>query len=331
MKGKATPPKFEPPPDAADDHVGILAGQLHLLERFLPDHGLVQQHVVQDAPERVLGVFVLDRVLDRLAYGYAERSRRVGMLLQDVAAGLREVRRARVNLGPVGLHHDAPVGLLVVADADHVDRAIEVHHAAGEGQGGAPLARSGLRGQAPDALLAVVVRLGDGGVRLVAAGRADALVLVVDVGRGVEELFQAAGAEERGRAPEAVDLTHLFGDGNIGLRRHFLLDNRLREDRGESLGPHRLHRGRIQRRLQLEGQIGHQVVPALGDGLLVEEEFRCSTVLALSRCLQLGYQLTAFGVRGSPYETPGTAQKNVVAPLGARKVQGKPSGAIPAW
>ena len=28
--------------DAADDHVGLLAGHLHLLDRLLPDHGLVQ-------------------------------------------------------------------------------------------------------------------------------------------------------------------------------------------------------------------------------------------------------------------------------------------------
>src|SRR5829696_1129405 len=69
-------------PDAADHHVGILAGQLHLLECFLPDHGLVQQYVVQDTPERVLGVVVLDRVLDSLAYGYTERSRRVRVLLE---------------------------------------------------------------------------------------------------------------------------------------------------------------------------------------------------------------------------------------------------------
>src|SRR5215207_7064456 len=86
-------------PDAAHDHIRVLAGQLHLLERFLPDDGLVQQHVIQDAPQRVLGVVVLDRVLDRLAYGYTERSRRVRMLLEDVAACLREIRRARVNFG----------------------------------------------------------------------------------------------------------------------------------------------------------------------------------------------------------------------------------------
>src|SRR5919112_162323 len=163
-------------PDAADDHVGVLAS---------------------------------------LAYGDPERARRVRVLLQDVAASVREVRRARVNFGPVSLHHNAPVWFLIVADADHVDRAIEAHHPAGERQGRAPLARPRLGGQAPDTLFAVVIRLGDGRVRLVAAGRRAALVLVVDVGRGVEEPLQTPGAEERGRAPEAIDLTHLFRDGNV--------------------------------------------------------------------------------------------------------------------
>ena len=196
------------------------------------------------------------------------------MLLQDVASRLREVGGAGVDLRAVGLHHDSPVGLLVVADADHVDRAVEAHHAAGEGDGRAPLARAGLGGQAPDALLAVVVGLRDGGVRLVAARGAHALVLVVDVGRGVERLLQAAGAEQGGRAPEAVDLPHLFGNRNVRVLRHLLLDDGLGEDRGESLGPHGLHRGRVERWLQLERQVGHQVVPALRDGLLVEEVLR---------------------------------------------------------
>src|SRR5215207_4579834 len=214
-EGESDAAEVRAAPDTADDHVGVLAGQLHLLERFLPDHGLVQQHVVQDAPERVLGVVVSHSVLDSLAYGDPERARRVRVLLQDVAASVREVRGARVNFGPVSLHHNAPVWFLIVADADHVDRAIEAHHPAGEREGRAPLARPRLGGQAPDTLFAVVIRLGDGRVRLVAAGRRAALVLVVDVGRGVEEPLQTPGAEERGRAPEAIDLTHFFGDGNV--------------------------------------------------------------------------------------------------------------------
>ena len=58
---------------------------------------------------------------------------------------------------------DAPVGLLVVADAHHVDRAIEAHDPARESQGGVPMAGTGLRGQASDVLLTGVVRLRDGG------------------------------------------------------------------------------------------------------------------------------------------------------------------------
>src|SRR5918994_6858709 len=99
------------------------------------------------------------------------------MLFEYVAPGLCEIRRARMDLGAVGLHHDAPVRLLVVADAHHVDRALEAHDPARESQGGAPLAGTGLCDEAPHALLAVVVRLRDGGVRLVATGGGDAPVL----------------------------------------------------------------------------------------------------------------------------------------------------------
>jgi hypothetical protein len=120
--------------------------------------------------------------------------------------------------------------------------------------------------------LLVVEGLGDGGVRLVGAGRAHALVLVVDVGRGVEELLQAAGAEEGGRAPERVDLAHLFRDRDVGLGRDLLADDLLGEDRRESLGPDGLHGRRVERRLQLKRQVRHDVVPGLGDALLVEKE-----------------------------------------------------------
>ena len=228
-KRERDPGEVRPAADAADDHVGVLAGELHLPQRLLPDHGLVQHDVVEHAAQRVLRVVVRGGVLDGLRDGDAERAGRVGVFLQDVAAGLGEVRRAGVDLRAVGLHHHAPVGLLVVADAHHVDGALEAHEPAREREGGAPLACPGLGRQAPDALLAVVVRLRDGGVRLVAAGGRDALVLVVDVGRGVEELLEAPGAEQGRRAPEAVDLAHLVRDGDDGLSRDLLLDDLLRE------------------------------------------------------------------------------------------------------
>ena len=41
---------------AADDHVRLIAGHRHLLDRFQADDRLVQQHVIQHAAQRVLGV-----------------------------------------------------------------------------------------------------------------------------------------------------------------------------------------------------------------------------------------------------------------------------------
>jgi len=128
------------------------------------------------------------------------------------------------------VHDHAAVGFLVVADADHVDGAIESEHAAGESQSAAPLTGAGFGGEAADALALVVVSLGDGGVGLMAAGRADALVLVVDVGGGLEGVFEAAGAIEGSGPPEAVNVEDLARDVNFGLRGEFLLDEGARED-----------------------------------------------------------------------------------------------------
>src|SRR3954463_13105351 len=96
-----------------------------------------------------------------------------------------------------GLHHRAAVGLLVVAGADHEDLALEPEQRAGERERRAPLARAGLGRELLDASLGVLVRLRDRGVRLVRAGRRDALVLVEDACGGVERLLEPAGAVER--------------------------------------------------------------------------------------------------------------------------------------
>ena len=87
---------------------------------------------------------------------------------------------------------NAPVRFLLIAHLDHVDLAFHAEEVAGQGERAAPLAGAGLGGDALDALLLVVVGLGDGRVGLVAAGRADALVLVVDLGRGVRAFLEAA-------------------------------------------------------------------------------------------------------------------------------------------
>ncbi len=64
------------PADAADDDVRVGPGHVELALRLDPDHGLVQEHVVEDGAERVLrGGLVRHRVLDRLADREAERAR----------------------------------------------------------------------------------------------------------------------------------------------------------------------------------------------------------------------------------------------------------------
>ena len=192
---------------AADDDVRRLAGHPHLLDRLLADDRLVQEDVVEHRAEGVLRVVAGRGVLDGLADRHPERARAVGRLAEDRPAVVRRQRRAGHDLRAVRLHQDPPVRLLVVAGADHVDLDLEAEVGAGERQGAPPLAGTGLGREALDALLLVVEGLGERGVRLVAAGRADALVLVVDVGRAYRARARGDG---RGRAGSA---------GRAGTRR----------------------------------------------------------------------------------------------------------------
>src|SRR5258705_7510444 len=132
--------------------------------------------------------------------------------LEDFLAGLRVGARARDHLRAPGLHHDPAIRLLLIRHLHHVDLALKPEHLAGEREGGAPLAGAGLGTEPRDLFLLVVVGLRYGGVRLVAAGRAHAFVLVVDVGRCAERLLEAARAIERRRPPQAIDVTDLVGD-----------------------------------------------------------------------------------------------------------------------
>ena len=163
-----------------------------------------------------------------------------GVSAEDLAAVVRRQRRARDDLRAVGLHEDPPVRLLVVAGANHVDLDLEPEQGAGERQGAPPLAGAGLGGEALHALLLVVQGLRDGGVRLVAAGRADALVLVVDVGRRIERALEAMGAVQRARPIEPVGVADGLGDLDLALGRDLLADERHREQRREVVRADRL-------------------------------------------------------------------------------------------
>ena len=261
-----------PAAGAADDDVRVVVGHFHLLHRFLPDHGLVQENVVQHAAERVLGVVALRGDLDRLADRDAEAARVVGALREDRAARLRFVRRRRDAPRAVGLHQRAAVRLLVDSDTRTMNTwTSSPNSVPANASDAAPLARAGLGGQTLDAGFLVVERLRHRGVRLVAAGRADALVLVVDVRRRLQHLLEPPRAVQRRRPPLPVDVAHRAGNLDLALGRDLLHDQRHRKQRREVVGTERLQRTRVQRRRQRLRQVGLQVVPEPRDPRFVED------------------------------------------------------------
>ena len=203
-----------------------------------------------------------DGRLDRLADGDPQAARESGSAARICrpACGLR--RRAGRDLAAPDVHHRTAVGLLLVADLDHVDLALDVEHLAGERQGTAPLAGAGLGRQPVDALLLVVVGLGDGRVRLVAARRAVALVLEVDP-------WPASSAPAPGSSPGPAawaarwPSTSRISSG-ISIHRSWLtscLISSIGKDRRQIVRADRLLGARVQHRRQRFGQVGLQVVP----------------------------------------------------------------------
>src|ERR1700722_14099940 len=106
--------------------------------------------------------------------------------------GMRGVVHWRgFHVGPPGLHHHAPVWLLLERGTDHIDLALDPEEACSEAECAAPLSGSGLRSQPPYTFRMVVEGLGHGRVRLVRSGRRDGLVLVIDPRRCAERAFEA--------------------------------------------------------------------------------------------------------------------------------------------
>ena len=118
-----------------------------------------------------------------------------------------------------------------------------------EGERAAPLPGAGLGREALDALLLVEERLGERGVRLVAAGRAHALVLVVDVGRACRAPSRGGGPGCSGDGPvQLVRLADRVRDLDLALGADLLEDQRHREQRREVVGTDGLARPRVERR-----------------------------------------------------------------------------------
>ena len=271
--GNEMPAKFEPPPAQPMTTSGaLLAERRQLLLGLEADHGLVHEHVVEHGAERIGGLGIGRGAFDRLGDREPQRSERVGLALERCPAGVRLGRRAGVDGRPERLHHHAPVRLLAVGDAHHEDLALEPVELRRIGECRAPLTGAGLRRDTLAAVLRAVERLRYGGVGLVRAGRAAALVLVVDAhALEPERLLEAIGPHERRRAPDPVGLAHLLGDLVLSLARDLLEDDRHREQRREILGPDGLVRAGMKR-WRRQRQVRAEVVPVGGQRVLGEDD-----------------------------------------------------------
>src|SRR3990172_8354139 len=187
--------------------------------------------MVEHAAQSVAGIIASGSDLDRLADGNAQAARGIRVLLEYLSPHLCFGARAGRYLGSPGLHHDPAIGLLLIADLDHVDLALQPHQLASQPQCAAPLARTGFRYQALYSSLLVVVRLGDGSIQLVASGGTDALVLVEDLRRGLQRLLQAMRPDKRRGSPHLVYLLYFLGYLYIPLLTKLLLVQRRRKQK----------------------------------------------------------------------------------------------------
>ncbi len=258
---------------AGDHHVRIIASHFHLLDGFFADDGLVQHHMVQHRAERVFHVGVLHRDFYRFRNRHAERAGAVRVLGENGAAALGLVRRRGDAAGAIGLHQRAAIRLLIIGDAHLEHGDVDAEQRAGERQRRAPLPGAGFGRQLLDAGLLVVPGLRHGGVGLVRARGRDAFILVVDLRRGIERLFETARTHQRRGTPQLEHVADRIGNLDVTLGRNFLENELHREQRLEIRRSRRLlgagmkHRGHRRREVRVE------VVPGFGNGGFVEQVF----------------------------------------------------------
>jgi len=229
--------------------------------------------MVEHAAEGITGAAggVADCVLDRLADRPAQTARGIRIILQHLTAGPGVGARAGDTLRAPGLHHQTAERLLIETDPHHIDLALQSEQGAGERQSAAPLARAGLGGDPGHAGQLVVVGLRHGGIGLVAAGGAEALVFVVDARRRAQNLFQPESPHQGRWPPHFIDPQHLFGNVDPALRAHLQLDQVHREDRSEHLRRYRLA-VRTKRRRGGAGKISGDVVVLARHFAFVEQD-----------------------------------------------------------
>ena len=220
--GNARPPKLEPPPVHPTITSGVSPASSSCSSASSPMIVWCSSTWLSTEPERVPGARVLRGHLDRLADRDAER-----------AGVLRVLRQQRASRGGLATGSGTPAPRTSPSSgggrASGRTRRQPARPCTSRPNSAPANARAVPHWPAPvsvvslrDALGRVVVRLRHGGVRLVRAGRRDALVLVVDPGRGAERLLEAVRPEQRRGPPLAVDVQHRAGDLDVAVAGHLL-------------------------------------------------------------------------------------------------------------
>ena len=117
------------------------------------------------------------------------------------------------------------------------------------------------------AFLLVVIGLRQGGVQLMRAGRAHALVFVINVRRRIQRLLQATRPEERRGPPLRVQLPHFAGNLDLTLGADLLHNQAHRKQRSQVVRAQRFQRTGMQRRRHRLGQVGGNVIPGKGNAV----------------------------------------------------------------
>ncbi len=256
-----------------DHHVGVVAGDLHLLLGLKTNHGLVHTDMVKHAPQRITGILMGGSIFNRLTDRDPQGARAVRIKLKDGTPGVGLVRWGRKDIGTPQLHHALAIRFLPVGDLDHVNGTFETEVLTGHGNGRTPLPGAGFRSNPFGTENLVVVGLRHRGIRLVRASRRDPFILVVDLRRCAECFLQFMGTVHRRWPPELINLEDLLRDINPSFLGYFLLDQSHGEQRQKVLRTYRLHRPRMNNRLHLTRHIRDDVVPLSGKLVFAEKDF----------------------------------------------------------
>ena len=228
------------------------------------DHGLVQNHLIEYAPEDIAVAGGRNCHFDRFGDGAAERASGSRMCRQDLPPHLRGLGWGGYHRCAVGAHHLTAEGLLLIAHLDHVHLAVQAEIAAGHGKRGAPLARSGLCSDALQALLLCIISLGNGGIQLMAAAGVVSFKLVVNLRRGLELFFQAIRPDQRRGTIHLIKIPDLLRNLDISVFViQFLPHQFLAEYSAELFGRHGLMGTGIEQRCRFVLHIRPDVIPAL--------------------------------------------------------------------